>query len=66
MIVYKIKIPIGLHRICTYFMYNWKNPDNIMRYINNVTELKDSASVEALYNSIINFNNWYTSDRQSF
>jgi len=47
-------------------MYNWKNPDNLMRYINNVTELKDSASVEALYNSIINFNNWYTSDRQSF
>ncbi len=40
-----------------------KKPDNLMLCINNVVELKDSSSVEALYKSINGFHNWYTSDR---
>lgn len=39
-----------------------KMPENLMLYINNVIERKDSASVEALYNSINSFNKWYTSE----
>jgi hypothetical protein len=40
-----------------------KKPDNLMLCLNNVVELKDSASVEALYKSINGYHSWYTSDR---
>lgn len=40
-----------------------KKPDQLIQIINQVVEHKDSASVEALYQCIINFHNWYTLDR---
>ncbi|WP_310832522.1 nucleotidyltransferase domain-containing protein [Paenibacillus pedocola] len=39
-----------------------KKPDKFMKLMNDVIELKTPESIELLYNSIIGFHNWYTSD----
>lgn len=38
-------------------------PDDLLIYINTVLENKTQESVEALYNSIINFNKWSSSEK---
>lgn len=43
---------------------NVKNkPENLLLYINEVLEYKNELSVENLYNSIINFNKWSSSQK---
>ncbi|HEX3076854.1 MAG TPA: nucleotidyltransferase domain-containing protein [Lachnospiraceae bacterium] len=38
-------------------------PDNLLQYMNKVLETKSAESVELLYNSIVNFHTWTTSDK---
>ena len=60
------------HNETLYPSYKWflrvleaveNKPENLMSCINDVVELKSEGAIEALYNSLIEFNTWYTSDK---
>jgi len=39
-----------------------KKPDNFIKYFTNLLSLRNEDAVEQFYNSIIEFNDWYTGD----